>query len=206
MWIKSASLCELSIGTVFLARDVPRMGNSKIGVRMKGSDLRKVVGWLYRLYQYVCRFEVVVCSIFFITIITLVFMSAILRKFNMPIQWSNDVSQLLFAWLAFLGADVALRRGSLVGVGLLTNKMPRKMQKILVTVCYVLMLCFLVIVVRYGFPLAKRNWLRAFQTLPVSYSWVTLSLSVSSILMILSILHNMLVGTSTVNELLGEEE
>lgn len=146
-----------------------------------------------KAYGWICKGEVFVCAVFFVIIIALVFFAAILRKMSMPIQWTSDVAQLLFAWLAFLGADVALRQGSLVGVGLVTGKLPPKLKRAVALICYVLMFAFLVIIIRYGFPLAARNWKRAFQSLSISYSWVTLSLPVSAILMLLSIVHNVLV-------------
>jgi len=157
-------------------------------------DTNKIVVQMKHIYQRFCKIEVVVCAIFFVIIISLVFLAAILRKISMPIQWSSDVSQLLFAWLAFLGADVALRKGSLVGVALLTEHLPIKLQHVFQLLCYGFMLVFLTIVVKYGFPLAIRNWHRAFQTLPISYAWVTLSLPVSAIFMVFSIIHNIILG------------
>lgn len=149
----------------------------------------KKIGYLYHL---LCRAEIFVCEMFFLLIVTLVFISALLRKLGIPIQWSNDVSQLLFAWAAFLGGDIALREGALVGVGLITQKLSDRTQKFLSLLCYGLMLVLLYLFVAYGFPLTFRNWPRAFQSLPLSYGWVTLSLPVSAILMIFSILRNVI--------------
>jgi TRAP-type C4-dicarboxylate transport system permease small subunit len=157
-------------------------------------EKKKIGETLETIYKKFCDIEMIVCASFFIVIVTLVFVSAILRKMNMPIAWTSDVAQLLFAWLAFFGADIALRKGSLVGVGIVTEKLPGKWQHILQNFCYCLMLVFLVVIIHYGFPLAKRNWSRSFQSLTISYSWVTLSLPVSAIFMVLSIVHNMVAG------------
>jgi len=155
-------------------------------VKRFGSIVKKVE----RPYRFFCNLEVVVCSVLFVSVVALVFLSALLRKISFPIQWSIDVSQLFFAWMAFLGGDIALRKGSLVGVGLLTQKFSEKVQRILKMFCYGFMLVLLLIFIKYGFSLAARNWNRAFQTLPISYSLVTLSLPVSAICMIFSIVHN----------------
>lgn len=147
----------------------------------------KVLGSGYRKF---CALETLVCAILFLFIVGLVFASALLRKIGLPIQWSNDVSQLLFAWLAFLGGDIALRKGSLMGVGLITRKLPGTVQKFLSIFCYFLMLIILFIVIKFGFALSARNWTRAFQSLTISYSWVTLSLPISAICMVMSIIRN----------------
>jgi TRAP-type C4-dicarboxylate transport system permease small subunit len=39
-----------------------------------------------------------------------------------------------------------------------------------------------------GYQLAKMNWARFFNTLPISYGWATMSLPVCSVLMILTLL------------------
>ncbi|MCH3918453.1 MAG: TRAP transporter small permease [Spirochaetia bacterium] len=151
------------------------------------------------LYGKFCKIETAICMILFVVIVVLVFLAAVLRKINLPIQWSNDVAQLCFAWLAFLGADIALRKGSLVGVALITTKFNETVQKVLNIICYVIMIGLLIIMAKYGFLLAVRDWQRAFQTLPISYSFVTLSLAISAVLMICSIIHNVL----HINELNG---
>ena len=145
-----------------------------------------------RIYDFFCKIETVICMVLFCIIIALVFLSAVLRKFNHPIQWGDDVSMLSFAWLAFMGADIALRKGSLVGVALITGKFSIGVQKFLQIFCYVLIMGMLFILVRYGFPLAIKNWGRSFQSLKISYSAVTLSLDVSAIFMMFSVIHNII--------------
>lgn len=160
---------------------------------------------LEHAYQKFCQIEIFISAVLFMVIIVLVFTAALFRKFSIPIQWSIDVSQLAFAWLAFLGADIALRKGSLVGVALLTDKLPTKIQFILKCICYVLMLFLVFIFIRYGFVLAIQNWNRAFQTLPVSYSFVTLSLPVAAILMVFSIIHSIVLDVISFKNIAKKE-
>ena len=139
-------------------------------------------------YNLLCKIELVVAAILFLIIVSLVFISAITRKMGVPIQWTMDVTQLLFAWLSFLSGDIALRNGVLPGLDMVVLKMPKKVQVVLKYVVRVLMLALLVFFVHFGFKLAFSNLKRTFQTLGISYSWVTISLPVCSILMILSLL------------------
>ena len=152
---------------------------------------------LKNIYGKFCQVETFICGALFIIIVVLVFTAALFRKMSIPIQWSIDVAQLAFAWLAFLGADIALRKGSLVGVALFSDKLSEGAQLILKLICYVLMLLLIFVFIRYGFVLAVRNWNRAFQTLPVSYSFVTISLPVAAIFMMFSIIHNIVFDITT---------
>lgn len=120
----------------------------------------------------------------FMSIVVLTFMNSVLRVFNKPIIIADDVSLLLFSWVALLGADVALRYSRLVGMDILVTKLPPKVQKIIQVVVYVIMIAALALFARYGYQLAVTNWMRTYNTLPISYGWVSLSLPVCSVLMI----------------------
>ena len=136
-----------------------------------------------KFYRLFCRGEEVLsCTLFFMMVV-LVMCSALARLVKHPISWSIDVAQLLLAWTCFLGADVAFRRNKLVGLDLFTRKLPEKVQKAVTRVIQGIMLGALVIFIVYGLRLSVESWKRSFQTLTISYSFVTLSLPVSSVLM-----------------------
>ncbi len=139
----------------------------------------------YRIY---CRVEEVVCGILFFSIVALVFSSAFLRLFSHPLIWADDIAKLFFAWVAFLGADVAMRKCRLVGVDILVTKLGQRTQKIIQIAVNLILLAILIIFVGYGFKLSIESWERFFQTIPVSYSYVTLCLPVGAICMILTVL------------------
>ena len=141
---------------------------------------------LKKVYRVYCRVEDIIVGCGFATIVGLTFLNAVLRAFNKPIITVDDISLLLFGWVAFLGADVALRYSRLVGMDILTNKLSPKIQKILQIVVYTVMIASLIVFAKYGFALAASNWKRFYNSLPISYGYVTLSLPVCSCLMILT--------------------
>lgn len=137
-----------------------------------------------KLYKGFCFAEEVVVGITFSTIVALTFMNVILRRFfNAPIVTADDINMLLFSWSAFLGADVALRYSRLVGMDMIVTKFPAKVQKLLQIVVYLIMIGAFLLFAQSGFELAEANWKRGYNSLPISYSWATLSLPVSCILM-----------------------
>jgi TRAP-type C4-dicarboxylate transport system permease small subunit len=139
-----------------------------------------------KLYAYYCKVETVICGTGFVTIVALVFISAIARGLKYPLQWSIDISQLLLAWVSLMGADIAWRHGQLPGIDLLTKHLPKAIQKIVELLILFLILTALIVFVVYGFTLAKSNWKRSMQVVRMSYSFVTLSLPVVSISMSVS--------------------
>ena len=114
------------------------------------------------------------------------FSSAIARGIGKPLAWSLDVAQLLLCWTSLVGADVAFRHDKFIGLDLFTRKMPVKVQKVLEIVVLVLMQVAFCIFIYYGVMLSIKSWKRSFQTLPISYSFVTIALPIMSALMTLT--------------------
>jgi TRAP-type C4-dicarboxylate transport system permease small subunit len=136
-----------------------------------------------KFYRIYCRFEEIIVGTCFTTIVALTFLNAVLRIFDRPIIFADDVCLLLFAWAALLGADVGLRYSRLVGMDILVSKFSPKRQKFFQLLVYVIILAAGLLFIRSGFALAAMNWKRTFNSLPISYGWVTLSLPVACILM-----------------------
>jgi len=141
---------------------------------------------LKRSYQFICRFEEKAISVFLCVITVLIFISAIGRFIGHPINWAVDISLLLFAWGAFLGADVGIRKNRVINVDFLTSKFPLKTQRGIAITWSVVIILFLMMLIAYGIPLCISNFKRQFQNITLSYSFVTASLPVSALLMIIS--------------------
>ncbi len=140
-----------------------------------------------RIYEIYCKGEEIIVGIIFVSIVVLVFSAAFFRQFDKPIVWADDIAKFLFSWAAFLGADVAMRHSRLVGVDILVRKLPAKTAKFLQIVVFLIIIALLVSFVYYGITLSIESADRSFQTLSkFSYSIVTVSLPVSSLLMILT--------------------
>ena len=139
-----------------------------------------------KVYNAYCKAEEFLFSFLFAVMVALVFSSAIARGIGKPLAWSLDVAQLLLCWTSLVGADVAFRHDKFIGLDLFTRKMPVKVQKVLEIVVLVLMQVAFCIFIYYGVMLSVKSWKRSFQTLPISYSFITIALPVMSTLMTLT--------------------
>lgn len=139
-----------------------------------------------KVYNAYCKAEEYLFSFLFAVMVALVFSSAIARGIGKPLAWSLDVAQLLLCWTSLVGADVAFRHDKFIGLDLFTRKMPVKVQKVLEIVVLVLMQVAFCIFIYYGVMLSIKSWKRSFQTLPISYSFITIALPVMSTLMTLT--------------------
>lgn len=73
--------------------------------------------------------------------VVLVFGNVVLRyAFNSGIAWAEEISRLMFVWLIFLGAILALRRHAHLGVELLQARLPSWARRACAIVSHLLML------------------------------------------------------------------
>lgn len=73
--------------------------------------------------------------------VILIFGNVVLRYvFNSGWAWAEELSRLMFVWLIFLGAILALRRHAHLGVELLQARLPRPVRRICAVVSHLLML------------------------------------------------------------------
>lgn len=138
------------------------------------------------------KIEELFVSIGLSMLILLVFLAAVLRFFGIDMSWSTDLAQLTFAWVCFVGADLALARNKHMGVDMLIERFSAKAQNIIRLVNSILILGFLIFVFIYGVNLCIVNSQRSFQTLPISYSYATASAPFGSALMSITLVRQII--------------
>ena len=133
------------------------------------------------------KLEVVIAGTFLVLMVLLIFAGGVARMLHYPLNWTGDAATCLFAWACFLCADIAWRNNSLMSIDILTDRLPERLQLALRMLNYALIGIFLIYLITMGFYLSWISRIRSFQGIPaISYSWVTLSLPVGSLLLLLT--------------------
>jgi TRAP-type C4-dicarboxylate transport system permease small subunit len=142
-----------------------------------------------RLYERVCAAEAFIAAAFLILMVTLIFLGGVMRMLGAPINWSSDAATALFAWACFLCADIAWRNNGLMSIEMLTNRLPANLQTAVRMLNYAIISAFLCYLIVMGLYLSWISRIRSFQGIPeVSYSWVTASLPVGALLLLITTL------------------
>ena len=94
-----------------------------------------------RIIDLYCRFLKFTIAVFLAVMVVLVFGNVVLRyAFNSGITVSEELSRWLMVWLTFLGAIVALREHSHLGVDTLVRALPAAGKRICFVLSYGLMI------------------------------------------------------------------
>ena len=158
-----------------------------------------------KAYEKFCQLEQWIAMLLLAGITVLVFVSAMMRTIGFPPNWAQDAALIMFAWLSFIGGDIALHSTGLIGVDMIVTHFPKNVQKGIDILFKVIMLAFLAVLVVYGFQYVATGYKRLITTLNVSYAFVTASVPVGALLMIISVSQNLYKSIKTPVEKWGEK-
>jgi len=114
---------------------------------------------------------------------TLVFVNVVARYvFNFSIIWTEEVSQYLMIWIAYLGAGLALREGRHVAVEMLQDRLPTALGRRLRIAVGGLVLIFLGVVTVLGFQFAVFVWNQETPVLNISLGIPSLAIPIGALL------------------------
>ncbi|MEA4934077.1 MAG: TRAP transporter small permease [Lawsonibacter sp.] len=150
-----------------------------------------------KIYNKFCRFEQIFAMLLLFCIAALVFISAMFRTFKHPLNWAQDAALLAFAWMIFLGSDLAIRNTRLIGIDVFVKYFPKSVQKWLSIAFQAIIIGFLCVLVYYGYTMVITGLQRSISTLGISYAWVTAAVPVGALLMIFSELIRMVQAIQT---------
>ncbi len=159
-----------------------------------------------KIYEKFCAAEQWVALLLLAGITILVFAAALARALGYPINWAQDAALVMFAWMCFLGGDVAIRTTGLIGVDLFVKMLPRPVQKAIDILFKLLILVFLAVLVIYGYQYVVGYARRMITTLNISYAWVTSSVVAGSALMFINTVINLVKSIRTPASQWGEKE
>lgn len=148
---------------------------------------------LNKLSSMYIKLEHFITNTLMIGVVIFVFLASVMRWMGSPIPWSVEFATLLFVWVIFLGANRAMREERHIGVDFFVKKFPTSLRQVIEIIVWAFILIFLIYMGWKGMELAFNNVNRKLGNLPMSYSFVTISVPVGCIVM----------GFTTISKMIG---
>ncbi len=104
---------------------------------------------------------------------------------HIALTWPSEASILLFQWMVFLAAPVALRQGLHFTVDVGVKALPRPAQKLLAVISAVIAFVVGILLALYSYRMARANFDTTYPTLPISAAAPNFGLMVSGALIAL---------------------
>jgi TRAP-type C4-dicarboxylate transport system permease small subunit len=131
--------------------------------------LRQTYSRILDAVDRLARWVIVAASAAMITIVTL---QVVLRYgFNTSIDWSDEISRLLFVWCMFLAIPLGLREGAHVGIELLLTHIPPAARVQLARACALGGAAMMVVVLWQTVKVAELTGDEMMQSVNLSTNW-----------------------------------
>jgi TRAP-type C4-dicarboxylate transport system permease small subunit len=121
-------------------------------------------------------------------LVVLVMVNVVARYvFGLGVLWAEEVSRLMFVWVVFLGAYIALCRKGHMAIVMVVDALPDMPRRLVRALGWVLVLVFLVVLAFSGYRLVASTlgFGRTTPILGISAAWAYLSVPVAAALMAL---------------------
>jgi len=113
--------------------------------------------FLAMIHHKMMKWEGNIAYLSLFLIVFLVFFAALLRLVGVPQAWMGDLSKILFAWVIFLGSDIAMSAGRHIGVEFFEERLPILWRKRIAQLWSILIVAFLSFITYYGWLLTQKS-------------------------------------------------
>ena len=102
---------------------------------------------------------------------------------NASLFWADEAVTILFAWVSFVGASAALRRGLLVAMDLVVARLSPSLRRAMNVLSLVLVMAFLTVPLMFGFTLVVDGLHVPSPSMQIPMAWAYLSVLLGTALM-----------------------
>lgn len=119
--------------------------------------------------------------------------------FNTGVPWVEELSRLIFVWVVFLGACVAMQHRGHLAIGFLVDRLPATARTVVIWVTNLFTAAFLVTLVVGGWQLVSITMGFGTQTpaLRISLAWGYAAIPTAAAVMLLTLVTQTLDGSDT---------
>ncbi|CAN5437557.1 TRAP transporter large permease subunit [soil metagenome] len=140
--------------------------------------------WLGRADAWLGWIVEVPAAVLVLVEVLVLFAGVVARfAFHRPILWSDELSSILFLWLAMLGAVVALRRGEHMRMTALVNAFSKNAVDLFEAIAMCGCLAFLLMVMLPAYEFASDEAVITTPALGISNAWRAFALPIGVVLM-----------------------
>lgn len=167
--------------------------------------MKKINDWLYRIIG-------VVAAACLFCIIIVVSAQVISRYvFSYSIKWTSELTVYLLTWMVFLGCSMGYRSNNIVGLTMVTDRLPKFAQKICEIITTLILMFFFAVTFYTNIPTVQNAAARTSSILNINLALVSGAWNVSATILMLFAIEKLieqikaLSGRSSDNEVSAEE-
>lgn len=145
--------------------------------------LLKLSDFTNRLVEYITA---ILLFLMVIIIFSQVFSRHVLAS---SLSWSEELARYMFIWVTLLGISIGVKRGFLVSISIVSDRLAGRKKIILELISSILIVLFSVVIIYYGIDTALKVINQQSPAMRISMSVVYFSVPVGGVLILLHIIN-----------------
>lgn len=142
--------------------------------------------------------EYITISLILVMVIV-VFLQVVYRFIILSsLAWSEEMARYLLIWITFLGASIGVKRKSHIGVEVVVNLLPEKVQTVVSIIANALTMALFIAVITWGKKLLMIVGIQKSPAMQISMAIPYAAIIVSAVLIIIYVLYNILLDISKI--------
>lgn len=141
--------------------------------------LKKINDWIYRIIGVIAA----ICLFCIIAVVSAQVCSRYLFKYS--IKWTSELTVYLLTWMVFLGCAMGYRSNNIVGLTMVTDRMPKVAQKICEIITTLILMAFFAITFYTNIPTIRSASMRTSSILHINVALASSAWNATSAIMML---------------------
>ncbi|MHC4122856.1 MAG: TRAP transporter small permease [Planctomycetota bacterium] len=137
--------------------------------------------------------EEILCSFLLVAMCIVAILQVISRyMFRNPFSWTEELCTIMFVWLVFVGASLALKTGGHFAIEIIVEKLPRRFSVPVNILSCLLVIVFSVMLIWFGFRLAVVGLGSITPALEIPRTYPYAAVGIGGVLMLIRSFENLL--------------
>lgn len=159
------------------------------------------MGFIIKLSERLNRGVEIIIGILLAVMSIVIFMQVVFRYIvGSSLSWSEEFGRYLLVYLSFLGASVAVKRNSHIGIEFIVKLLPRSVAKVTEWVAKVLSLIFFLIMIVYGSKVVKVTMMQTSPAMHIKMGYIYSAIAIGGFIMMI----HLIAGSIKINEVEGK--
>jgi len=128
-------------------------------------------------------------SAFLVVMVVIIFLQIVSRVVvQSSFSWTEELARFLMIWLTFLGAAFSFQHGAHIGISMLTERLPKKVNAIITLIVGLLCTILFVILTVKGYELVGKSSGQTSPAMRIPMSYVYWIIPISGVLLTINVL------------------
>jgi TRAP-type C4-dicarboxylate transport system permease small subunit len=149
---------------------------------------------------FLANFEKWLSYLFIIVMTVAVLFQFFSRLLGYPLAWGEEIARYAYVWLAFIGTAYVVTTKEHIQVNFFISKLPRKAQRVIVILEYVLMILSVIYILPSAFHHSVEQWKNLSPAMELPTFFLYISFPIGMTLVVIRLLQTLISDVRSIRQ------